>query len=224
MRRLACLLLLLVAAAPVQAEPPAQRYLSIVKNGTTQFTANSLVGTGPFKLESWTPGTQTTLKAYSGYFEHGKPFVDTVVLNGINDPTARLNALQSRQVLAIEYVDPTQYRVLKASPSLTPLVSSGGGWTPIVMNTKVKPFTDIRVRQALKLLANRPQLVKVAEQGFAQVGNDLFAIHDPLYDAAMTKRTYDPERAKSLLAKAGALRVPSPARNRPPAAPATSSS
>ena len=180
-----------------------QRYLAIIKNGTKTFTADTVIGTGPFKLAGWTPGVQTMLSAYSGYFESGKPYLASVVLNGINDPTARLNALQSGQVQAIEHVDPSQIRVLQASSTAVPLISSGGGWTPIVMNTKVKPFTDVRVRQAIKLMANRPQLVKVAEQGFAQVGNDLFAIHDPLYDASMSKRKYDPEKAKSLLKQAG---------------------
>ena len=103
----------------------------------------------------------------------------------------------------MEFVDPTQIKVLKASSAATPLISSGGGWTPIVMNTKVGPFRDVRVRQAMKLLADRSKLVKVAEQGFAQVGNDLFAIHDPLYYSSQGRRKYDPEKAKSLLKKAG---------------------
>ncbi|MDX6563782.1 MAG: peptide/nickel transport system substrate-binding protein [Gaiellales bacterium] len=180
-----------------------QRYLAIVKNGTKTFTADTLVGTGPFKLAGWTAGTQTTLKAYSGYFESGKPYLDTVVLNGIDDPTARLNALLSGQVQAMEFVDPSQIKVLKASSSAMPLISTGGGWTPIVMNTKVGPFRDVRVRQAMKLLADRTKLVKVAEQGFASVGNDLFAIHDPLYNSSLGRRKYDPEKAKFLLKQAG---------------------
>jgi peptide/nickel transport system substrate-binding protein len=180
-----------------------QRYLAIIKNGTKTFTADTLVGTGPFKLTGWTPGTQTTLTANPNYFESGKPYLATVVLNGIDDPTARLNALQSGQVQAIEFVDPSQVKVLKASSSLVPLISSGGGWTPMVMNTKVGPFRDVRVRQAIKLLADRTKLVKVAEQGYAQVGNDLFAIHDPLYNSHIGRRKYDPEKAKSLLKKAG---------------------
>jgi peptide/nickel transport system substrate-binding protein len=180
-----------------------QRYLAIVKNGTKTFTADTLVGTGPFKLAGWTPGTKTTLSANPNYFESGKPYLDTVVLNGIDDPTARLNALQSGQVQAIEFVDPSQVKVLKASSTAVPLISSGGGWTPIVMNTKVGPFRDVRVRQAMKLLADRTKLVKVAEQGFASVGNDLFSIHDPLYNNTLARRKYDPERAKALLKKAG---------------------
>ena len=91
----------------------------------------------------WTAGTQTTLKANPNYFESGKPYLETVVLNGIDDPTARLNALLSGQVQAMEFVDPSQIKVLKASSAATPLISSGGGWTPIVMNTKVGPFRDV---------------------------------------------------------------------------------
>jgi peptide/nickel transport system substrate-binding protein len=180
-----------------------QRYLAIVKNGTTKFTPETTIGTGPFKLASWTPGTQTQLTAYNGYWESGKPYLGTVILNGIDEPTARLNALQSGQVQAIAFVDPSQIKVLKGSSSLVPLISTGGGWTPIVMNTKVGPFRDVRVRQAMKLLADRSKLVKVAEQGFASVGNDLFSIHDPLYNSAIGRRKYDPERAKSLLKQAG---------------------
>ena len=180
-----------------------QRYLAIVKNGTTKFTPETTIGTGPFKLASWTPGTQTTLTAYNGYWESGKPYLGTVVINGIDDPTARLNALQSGQVQAIGFVDPSQIKVLKGSSTSVPLISTGGGWTPIVMNTKVGPFRDVRVRQAMKLLADRTKLVKVAEQGFASVGNDLFSIHDPLYNTKIGHRRYDPEKAKSLLKAAG---------------------
>jgi peptide/nickel transport system substrate-binding protein len=180
-----------------------QRYDAIIKTGTTSFTVKNVVGTGPFKLAAWTPGQRTLLSANPHYFVPGKPYLSTVELIGIDDPTARLNALQAGQVEAIEQVDPSQVGVLKSSSTLMPLISPGGAWTPIYMNTQTAPFNDVRVRQALRLLADRAQIVKVAQQGYGQVGNDLFAIHDTLYAADIPQRAYDPEMAKSLLKKAG---------------------
>ena len=65
------------------------------------------------------------------------------------------------------------------------------------------PFDDVRVRQAIKLLADRDQLVEVALSGFGQVGNDLFGRGLPFYDSSLPQRTRDVAKAKSLLAAAG---------------------
>jgi peptide/nickel transport system substrate-binding protein len=180
-----------------------QRYHSNIKDGTTSFTPESVNGTGAFKLEGWTPGTRTILTENTEYFVSNKPYLSRVELIGIDEPTARLNALQSGQVQAIEYLDPSQVRVLRASSRLAPLIAPGGAWTPIYMNTQQAPFNDVRVRQAMRLLADRQKMVRVAQQGYGQVGNDLFAIHDGLYASGIPQREYDPERAKSLLKAAG---------------------
>lgn len=188
------------------AELPAQvgqRYVSIVKAGTTEFTLETLNGTGPFKLESWKPGEQYVLVRNDNYFQEGEPHVDRVEVNGINDATARLNALQSGQVDAVAFVDPSQVKVVEGNKDLALLISEGGGWVPIYMNTQQAPFTDVRVRQAMKLLADREKLVEVALQGYGAVGNDLFAVADPLYAADIPQRGYDPEQAVSLLKAAG---------------------
>ena len=154
-----------------------QRYLAIVKNGTKTFTADTLVGTGPFKLTGWTPGTQTTLTAYSGYFESGKPYLDTVVLNGIDDPTARLNALQSGQVQAIEFVDPSQVKVLKASSSLVPLISYGRRLDADRDEHEGRAVPR-RPRAPGDEAAGRSQQARQGRRaGLRLVGNDLFSIH-----------------------------------------------
>ncbi len=180
-----------------------QRYDAIIKAGTTTFEPGNINGTGPFKLRSWTPGEKYTLARNENYFEEGKPYVDGVEVIGINEPTARLNALQAGQVDAVELVDPSQVEVLKSNSDLAVLISPGGGWTPIYMNTQTAPFDDVRVRQAMKLLADRNKIVEVALQGYGDVGNDLFGRADPLYAKEIPQREYDPEQAVSLLKEAG---------------------
>ena len=49
------------------------------------------------------------------------------------------------------------------------------------MNTQVKPFNDVRVRQAIRLIPDRPQLIKTAMLGYGIVLNDMFFKYDPLY-------------------------------------------
>ncbi len=61
------------------------------------------------------------------------------------------------------------------------IINPGGGWTPLVMNTNAPPYNDVRVRQAMKMLIDRKQAISVARQGYATIGNDLFAKSDPLY-------------------------------------------
>jgi peptide/nickel transport system substrate-binding protein len=65
------------------------------------------------------------------------------------------------------------------------------------------PFNDNRVRTAMKLIANRPQLVSDAISGFGTVGNDIIGKGLPLYDASLPQRVQDIAQAKSLLKAAG---------------------
>jgi peptide/nickel transport system substrate-binding protein len=182
-----------------------QRWINIVKNGAKPpWTQENAIGTGPFKLESWQPGTKYTYVANPNYFESGKPYLEGVDHIGITDPVARLNALVSGQVDAVSDLSPTQVAVLKRS-GLNVLVSKGGGFSPICMNTQVAPFNDVRVRQAMKLLVDRKQMLSSVLQGYGVIGNDLFGLGDPMYASSIPQRQYDPERARSLLQAAGHL-------------------
>jgi peptide/nickel transport system substrate-binding protein len=182
-----------------------QRYLSIIKNGAQPpFTPQNFIGTGAFKLTGWTPGTHYTYAANRHYFETGKPYLDALDIVGIPDPVARVNALVAGQVDCICSVPAAQVAVLKNAGRKI-IVNPGGSWTPIVMNTNAKPFNDPRVREAMKLLIDRKQAVISAAGGYAEIGNDLFARHDPLYNKSIPQRTFDPQKAKALLKAAGAL-------------------
>ena len=182
-----------------------QRYISIIKRGATgPFTAQNANGTGAFKLTSWTPGDSYRFVANRNYFETGKPYVNAVTFIGIPDSVARVNALISGQVDVINDVPGVQAQQIK-NAGMKAIINPGGGWTPLVMNTNAAPYNDVRVRQAMKHLIDRKQAISVARQGFATVGNDLFAKSDPLYASSIPQRTYDPEKAKSLLKAAGQL-------------------
>jgi peptide/nickel transport system substrate-binding protein len=180
-----------------------QRYLSIIKRGARPpFTVNNFIGTGAFKLTGWVPGTTYTYKANRNYFEHGKPYLAGLHISGIPDPVARVNALVANQVDCICQINAAQVPVVTGAGHKA-IVNPGGSWDPLIMFTNTAPYNDVRVRQAMKLLIDRKQAIASAVGGYGQLGNDLFARHDPLYDSSIPQRQFDPEKAASLLKAAG---------------------
>ena len=83
------------------------------------------------------------------------------------------------------------------------LVSKTGGWLPICMAIDMPPFDDVRVRQAMRLIVDRPQMLEQVASGYGFVGNDLYAPFDPGYDHSLPQRQQDIAQAKSLLKAAG---------------------
>jgi peptide/nickel transport system substrate-binding protein len=165
--------------------------------------ANPNIGTGPFKIQSFTPGQQSVHVRNPNYWRTGQPYFDEVVIIDFPDDTARVNALLSGQVDAITSVPPAQAAVVKAHSGTSILESPTGAWTPIVMRVDVAPFNDVRVRQAMRLIADRPQMVAQALAGHGQIGNDLYSPFDEAYFSALPQRHQDIEQAKALLKAAG---------------------
>lgn len=162
------------------------------------------VGTGPFKFKSFTPGVQSVFVRNENYWNHPRPYIDELVIIDFPDPTARVNALVSGVVDVIDQIPPSIVSQLTNSSDVSLLVARDTGlFNPITMQVDTPPFNDVRVRQAMRLIANRPQLIDASLGGYGQVCNDLFAIYDPAYDHAIPQRQQDLEQAKSLLKAAG---------------------
>jgi peptide/nickel transport system substrate-binding protein len=185
----------------------------IIKDGTTEF--NPANGTGPFKLESFVPGREFVLVKNQDYWESGLPYLDKVTVQSIDDPNSRVNAIIGGQVDIASGVPVTQGRAYAppntdlSKPAVldTPmglkLVNSAGTLTvPFVMNTKMAPFDNADVRKAFRLAANRDQLSISVYAGFSELGNDMFGKGYEGYPE-LPQRTYDPEKARELLKKAG---------------------
>ena len=166
------------------------------------------IGTGPFKYQSFTPGQQSVFVRNENYWGTGVdgthlPYVDSVTIVDLSDETARFNALVSGAVDAIDSLPYALLPVTRQNSNLEPLISETGNWYPITMRVDQPPFTDPRVRQAMKWIVDRPQMIKEAYAGQARLANDLFSNNDLLYDHALPQREQDIEKAKFLLKQAG---------------------
>jgi len=72
------------------------------------------------------------------------------------------------------------------------------------MRVDAAPFNDVRVRQAMRLIVDRPQMIQQALAGHGYVGNDLYAPFDEAFASDLPQRVQDIAKAKSLLKAAGA--------------------
>lgn len=161
------------------------------------------IGTGPFKFQSFTPGQQSVFVRNPDYWGHGGPYVDSLKIVSISDPTARLNALLSGQIDAMAQLDYAQAKAHQRIGDIKVLVAHAPQVLMFYMDTTKPPFNDNRVRLAMKLIADRPTLIKDAISGFGTVGNDIVGKGLPFYDDSIPQRTQDIDRAKSLLKAAG---------------------
>jgi peptide/nickel transport system substrate-binding protein len=159
-------------------------------------------GTGPFKFQSFTPGVQSVMVRNRDYWQSGIPYVDKLVLIDFADETSQTDALASGQVDAIDQLSAPSIATVKGGGGSV-LISDGGGFTPWTMRVDVAPFNDVRVRQALRLVVDRPQLMNDVFGGYGTLGNDVFSRWDSDYDKSLPQRHQDLAQAKHLLKKAG---------------------
>jgi peptide/nickel transport system substrate-binding protein len=171
----------------------------IVKAGATDFTAP--IGTGPFMFDAFAPGESATLTRNASYWQAGRPHVDELRLVEINDPSAAVNALLAGEIDGTDIPFTAADQVTSAG--LDVVAGGRGAAGNFYLRLDQTPFDDPRVVEAMKLAIDREQCVDVGLLGNGDVGNDLFGATSPSYNSKVEQRTYDPERAKALLAEAG---------------------
>ena len=159
------------------------------------------VGTGPFKYKSFRPGEQMVFDANKDYWGQ-VPAVDAVTIIEFKDAAARVNALLGGSVEAISQLPAAQVNVVKGQ-GMNVLDATTGAWQPFTMRIDQKPFNDVKVRQAFRLIVDRQAMVDQAYAGFGWIGNDMYAPFDPGYPKDLPQRAQDLEQAKSLLQQAG---------------------
>jgi peptide/nickel transport system substrate-binding protein len=160
------------------------------------------VGTGPFKYQSFTPGVQSVFARNNNYWQHGLPYLDKLVITDYADEASQVNALLSGTVDVVDLLSAASVATIRNGGAEVS-IAAGGGWNPITMRVDQPPFTDVRVRQAFRLIPDRKEMLRLVFGGYGRIGNDVFSIWDPCYDHQLPQRQQDLEQAKFLLKKAG---------------------
>ena len=161
------------------------------------------VGTGPFKFDSYNPGQNITISKFDGYWGT-KPSIDTAVFKICADIDAGMVELTNGSIDIFPHfttdrakqIDQTKFRI-DTNVSNMPQI--------FILNNKVKPFDNAKVREALNYAVNRKDIISVSTDG---TGVELTTAMSPAmgkyYDTSLDGTyTYDAGKAKKLLEEAG---------------------
>jgi peptide/nickel transport system substrate-binding protein len=178
----------------------ANRYLRMVAK---DFDPAKPVGTGPYKYVSFTPARESVFERFDGYFREPAN-IAKVVISNISDAAASINALRGGQVDMTYKVPISESRIIDADPTMKLVNNPSLLSIPMYMRTDIAPFNDNRVREAMRLIVDRQQMVNIALSGFGSVGNDMQGrTISPCGETNVPQRVQDLEKAKALLAEAG---------------------
>ena len=162
---------------------------------------NNPIGTGPYKFVSRAKGSNIKLEANEDYYR-GAPEIREVTFEVIPDSSTKAIALQTGEVNFAE-IDSATKPQLEANPAITIAEVPTSAFSYIAMNTEKEPFNDVKVRQAINYAIDRDNLVAVCYDGEAEVNSNICAKERFGYSDDQFQYTYDPEKAKELLAEAG---------------------
>jgi len=162
---------------------------------------NNLADYSGWKLDNFTPGESMSVTADP---EWGGPerAVTTVAIQSVPDDTTRQQLLQTGEAQVAVGFQPSQFRALSETEGINVTECASLNMDNLMFSTKDEPLSDVNVRTALSMAIDREQLVKGAYSDYATAAtssyNEAFGFGE--YGEAYT---YDPERAKELLAEAG---------------------
>jgi peptide/nickel transport system substrate-binding protein len=160
-------------------------------------------GTGPFKLQKFTPKVGATFVRNDAYWGT-KANPDSMELKFYAKEGPMIVALQGDEVDFVEHFSVSGGKALLNDPNVNVIAVKAATHRQIHMRTDKDPFTDKRVRQAIALSLDRQALVDGLWEGQADVGNDSpFAPLYPSTDTSVAQREQNIDQAKQLLADAG---------------------
>jgi peptide/nickel transport system substrate-binding protein len=169
------------------------------------------VGSGPYGIGSVAPGQNITLNRFANYTGKRKVVYDTIKLNVISDPTARVAALRTGQVSAMEAVPYNVFSGLARDSSYKAKAVSAAEHTYFFFNCAKPPFVDARVRRAVLYSIDRDFITQSVFFGQAQPAwSGEIRPTDPGYVRPQTIYRYDPDFARQLMAQAGYSRTSIP--------------
>jgi ABC-type transport system substrate-binding protein len=163
------------------------------------------VGSGTFVLKEWTVGQRLVFERNPDYFVKDMPHIDKFTVEVGQEPLVALLRLQKGEVdIAGDGVPPAKFLEIKNSPEGAEIIVDGAqlhtGY--ITLNTRVKPFDNVKVRQALNMAINKERITRILN-GRATAANQPLPPLMPGYDKTFTGYAFDVEKAKALLAEAG---------------------
>jgi peptide/nickel transport system substrate-binding protein len=177
---------------------------ALVLDADTDDPAN-FNGTGPFKVESYSPEDRINLVANEDYFVDGQPGLASVEIIFFSDENAMIDALRGGQADLVLRMSTPLFESLKGLDGIETYDIPTNGFDLIRLRSDRAPGNDPRVIQAMKLATDRAAILELVQQGYGAVGNDspIGPLYESYHDNAALPPERDVEAARALLAEAG---------------------
>jgi peptide/nickel transport system substrate-binding protein len=169
-------------------------------------------GTGPYVIDTYREGERCVLKRRDGYWKDGAdgkplPYMDGAEFIDMGtEMPAMISAIQAGEIDTIDFSDiggTEAFQALKDDTRVQVLPITTNQTRILRMRADLKPWSDNRVRQALKLCQHREKILALAYFGEGIEGQDFHVSPKHPEYCAMETPAYDPVRARELLKDAG---------------------
>jgi peptide/nickel transport system substrate-binding protein len=163
--------------------------------------AQKPVGSGPYRVVSFTPGSTLVLEAFDRYWK-GAPPIRRAVFKMVTDPTARVAEILSGSADITSEVPVEEFARLAAQPALRGVKQTVADMAQIFVNPRFAPFQKEDVRLAVHLAIDKKTIVDRVLLGFGVPSSLTEGAHYDAHDASFSF-PHDPARARQLLQRAG---------------------
>ena len=165
--------------------------------------ATTPVGSGPYVLKSYQPGSSIELVKNPKYWDSKAYPLNAVDFVQVSPGPQAVSAITSGAVDMIS-LDPQQYSEVKNDPNIGTSITQSYDYTVLETRNDRGPFNNVKVRAALEYAIDRAEINKVVYAGVGRPAYQPFPSNSPGYNKQVgNKYVYDPKKAKAMLAAAG---------------------
>jgi peptide/nickel transport system substrate-binding protein len=179
------------------------RHAMIVKDGTTEFSAQTAMGTGAFKVKSFRPGQSWEVERNESYWEQGLPYLDGLRGVVIGEQSTKVQSVTAGQAHIADPIDYSAASTVQGAGSAELLEFKGSTYLLVALDQTKEPFNDERVVDAIKMAVDREQVLQAVFQGYGDVSADVPVPPTDAFYPSDLDPAQDIEGAKALLAEAG---------------------
>ncbi|MBC3348820.1 ABC transporter substrate-binding protein [Pseudomonas sp. SWRI196] len=189
----------------------AEYAAQLLKDGKAADINQKPVGTGPFVFKSYQKDSNIRYTGNKDYWKPEDVKIDNLIFAITTDPSVRIQKLKKNECQVTLFPRPADLKALKEDKALKMPDQAGFNLGYIAYNVmdKIKGsnepniLADLKVRQALDMAVNKPQIIDSVYQGAGQLAVNAMPPTQWSYDTTIKDAKYDPEKAKTLLKEAG---------------------
>ena len=180
---------------------------AVQKAGANLGNAPVGAGSGPFMFSEWVKGDHLLLKRNPHYWMKDSqgvalPYLQSIKYRPITNESVEFSNLQTGAINVADTISPNDVPTAKSSSNLVYNQAPGLSFFGVMLNTKVAPFNNVQVRQAIEWGVNRQEILTSALKNIGVVAQGPIAPTSWAFDSSFAPYTYDVNKAKAALTQA----------------------